>query len=336
MQSLSYLSILSCVFAGSHARLSEGLIQDQKLFVGFGNGSDVAEILNFPSSESQTPCASSIPEYPLGEVWGTVGMVVEGTIVLCGGVYYPSLDWYSECFALVMDNTSGLLEWQEFPSMEKQRGWGSSAMLEDGSWMVLMGEGHYGEMTHTSEIFNISTKSWISGPEFPVAQSGHCAVSINESFILLVGGWSQEDHCFLFNLEDESYQEVACLQSGERIFHSCTKTADGRVAVVGGCLKHEGNFACAEGVDDFFVDLEYFDPLTASWSYGPPLDKGVMGSALVSDGDDLLLLGGLTLDGLVDTMYRMKADKWELLDTKLNAKQMHFPAFPVDASVYNC
>ena len=94
---------------------------------------------------------------------------------------------------------------------------------------------------------------------------------------------------------------------------------------------------CFGDYSDYFVELEFFDPLTLSWSYGAPLEKGMMGSSLVADGEDLLLLGGSTMYGLQDTIYRLKVGgQWELLETKLNAKQMHFPAFPIDSSFYDC
>ena len=152
--------------------------------------------------------------------------------------------------------------------------------------MILMGEGSYGAMTYTTEIFNISTKSWSAGPEFPIYQSGHCAVALNDSHVFLVGGWWQEEQCFIFNLEDETFQEVPCLQSGGRRHHSCTRTADDRIAV--------------------------------------------------ADGDDLLLLGGCTAKGLQDTVYRLRGEEWELLDIKLDTKDMDFPTFSFDASIYVC
>ena len=84
-------------------------------------------------------------------------------------------------------------------------------------------------------------------------------------------------------------------------YHSCAKTSDGQVAVVGGFPRIDGLSKCDGEYDDYFVELEFFDTSTASWSYGPPLEQGIMGSSLVADGEDLLLLGGLTMDGLVDT-----------------------------------
>ena len=71
--------------------------------MGFGNGSNAAEFLNFLRSQSENPCRS-IPEYPLGEVWETVVLIVNEKIVLCGGVNYGSmLDWCSDCFILSVD-----------------------------------------------------------------------------------------------------------------------------------------------------------------------------------------------------------------------------------------
>jgi len=256
--------------------------------------------------------------------------------VICGGTYraqdYPddTEQYYSECFVLVMDNTSGLLEWKEFPGMKSKRAYATSILLEDGSWMILgHGDGD-GDVTLKSEIFNISTNSWSYGPEFPFERQMFCAVSIDKTLILWVG--EGEGQCFLFNTRDETFKEVACLQSGARHSHSCARTADGRVAVVGGYVKGpEGHWT------NITLDTEYFDPITASWSYGAPMPEGIVRSTLVTDGEDLLLLGG-SAGGYQpkDTIYRLRDDQWDLLDTKLNTKKMWFPAFPVDASVYNC
>ena len=138
MQNLLYTLLLSFLFVRSFARTT----QDERLFVGFGYGSSVAQILNFPSSGVQTPCKSEIPKYPLGKVYGPVGLVIDGNIVICGGK--ADLVWSSQCFALVFQETTGLLAWEEFPAMEHERAYASSIMLKDGSWMVLMGEGSYG------------------------------------------------------------------------------------------------------------------------------------------------------------------------------------------------
>merc|ERR1712198_317392 len=79
--------------------------------------------------------------YPHGEVEGTVGLLVNDTIVLCGGARYDDLGWYKDCFRLVSDELTGRLNWKFFPSMKHERGWAESVLLKDGSWLVLMGEG---------------------------------------------------------------------------------------------------------------------------------------------------------------------------------------------------
>merc|ERR1719431_1642942 len=220
--------------------------------------------------------------------------------------------------------------------MARSRGWGSSVQLREGSWLVVMGEGSYGEMTYTSEIFNISTQTWGSGPEFPLYQSGHCALSLNETHLMLVGGWDS-DLCYLYSVEEETFTEIPCLQSGGRHYHSCARTQDGRVAVVGGCPRIDGLSKCSGDFEDYFVELEFFDPTSLTWSYGPRLEKGVLGASLVADGEDLLLLGGMTMEGLVDTIYRLSnGGEWELLETKLNSRQMYFPVIPVDTAIYGC
>ena len=76
MQKLLLVFLLLCLFAINDAKNIRILVSNQKIFVGFGNGSDIAELLNFPSYQSETPYGS-IPAYPLGEVWGTFGLIVE-------------------------------------------------------------------------------------------------------------------------------------------------------------------------------------------------------------------------------------------------------------------
>ena len=96
-----------------------------------------SEILEFPSSQSNIPCTATIPDYPLGQVWGTVGAVIQDKIVLCGGAYWGGdvpLFWSEECYILEQNPEDMSLYWEKFPSMSMKRAWASSAILEDGSW----------------------------------------------------------------------------------------------------------------------------------------------------------------------------------------------------------
>ena len=43
-------------------------------------------------------------------------------------------------------------------------------------------------------------------------------------------------------------------------YHSCAKTSDGQVAVVGGFPRIDGLSKCEGEYDDYFVELEFFDP----------------------------------------------------------------------------
>jgi len=304
-------------------------VQGEQLFIGTGKGSDVPEFMNFPSSDSELPCDPDFPPYPHGEVEGTVGLLVNDSIVLCGGARYDDLGWYKDCFQLVSDEVTGRLNWKFFPSMSHERGWAQSILLKDGSWLVLMGEGRYGSQQSDSEIFNISTGTWTQGPEFPYATSGHCAVSINQSHILLVGGFNSG--CFIFNLEDNSFEAVPDLPSSIRQFHSCARRADGIIAIAGGCIDEDCVFPL-----QMSTKVELFDPQSMTWTAGPELDVGLAGAALVADGEDLLLIGGLNDEGLKDTVYRLRNDEWELLDSKLKNKKSFFPTMTIDTSDYNC
>ena len=126
MQNNLGILLFSLFFVSAYASTEE----DERLFVGFGYGSSSAEIINFPSSGVQTPCKSEIPKYPLGEVYGPVGLVVDGNIVICGG--YSDLVWSSQCFALVLQEATGLLVWEEFPGFEHERAYASSVLVKMG------------------------------------------------------------------------------------------------------------------------------------------------------------------------------------------------------------
>ena len=191
--------------------------------------------------------------------------------------------------------------------------------------MVIGGQASYGELTYTTEIYDVTSGNWSFGPDVPVLHNGDCAVSLNETHKLLIEG-STDDACFMFKPEDESFDEVPCPASNHGSFYSCTRMSDGRIAVMGG----------GHTWDSHFDDVEYFDPETLTWSKGQSLEEGIKGAALVADGDDLLLLGGESEQGLLDKVYRLRNDEWELIELKLNAKQMYFPAFPLDTSAYGC
>lgn len=72
---------------------------------------------------------------------------------------------------------------------------------------------------------------------------------------------------------------------------------DGRLWVAGGVSADKGRAKLA--------NVNVYDPGTQTWREGPSLPQGISHAALVSTGQQLFLLGGLTVAGSAATVYRL-------------------------------
>lgn len=120
---------------------------------------------------------------------------------------------------------------------------------------------------------------WQAVARMSDARVDHCAVSLGDGRVLVVGGTSSKggllDTAEIYG-PDDSFRQAASM-SAARMQHSCTLLADGRVLVAGGATR---------------ASAELFDPLSGGWTTvdGMMMRRGQ--TATTISGGRVLLAGG--------------------------------------------
>ena len=124
-----------------------------------------------------------LPDLPR-ETSSAVGFLVDDTPMVCGGAYNGD-----KCFSLEITD-QGNLNWIETFSFKKTR-FGSSAAKLGNSVFVTGGYVPTNQARNSSEILDPNL-GWQLGPELPIKLSDHCVTAINETHIILTGGFNSD------------------------------------------------------------------------------------------------------------------------------------------------
>ncbi|TRY81130.1 hypothetical protein TCAL_12318, partial [Tigriopus californicus] len=86
--------------------------------------------------------------------------------------------------------TKGTNQWNTFPSLSKTHIQGSMSLLGN-SPIVIGGKQANRDWHHgVVEIFDLATNQWILGPTLSPVRRGHASVVLNETSLVVVGGYS--------------------------------------------------------------------------------------------------------------------------------------------------
>jgi len=301
------------------------------IFVGPGFGSfGGAEIISLPlgSDSSSDVLVDDYPAFSDYQSWGLVAGFVNGNIIVCGTILLGD-----QCHSLNISTG----QWEPFMSMNSRRFMASSVMLSNGDFMVLGGDNGY-TWNMDSEYFSIEQQQWVTGPSIPNLMVGSCAVEMNDTHFLITGGWDHaHDNFYSYISDGKEFVQTNSFSIG-REDHACGLMPDGRIMVAGG-QEYHGDFLLSS--------VEIFDPLELTWEAGVELPLGLTGANLVSDGDDMLLLGGFEAyadyddDGLLpftvhNEIYRLSPGdtEWTLADTKMKHERLIFPVIKFQSDSY--
>ena len=147
-------------------------------------------------------------------------------------------------------------------SMQNARASHTASLLPDGSVLIaggFAGSGAESRPYASTELFDPASAVFRPGPDMTIPRSGHAAVTLKDSRILLVGGWSGTSGV---TNTAEIYDPVShrFSRAGNMAYArgECTATllADGKVLVTGGVNRNEQALSTAE----------IFDPRTNSFS----------------------------------------------------------------------
>ena len=169
--------------------------------------------------------------------------------------------------------------------------------------LVTGGSGKSGEGSlKSTEKLNVTSVQWESSFQLPKPSYGHCAVEINSTTILIIGGGTQQfgsKSTKIMHINDGKTQNGPKLRQKRRE-HSCgilRKNNTKYVIVSGGIsqnmLKSTETLHLTENLND------------QQWRSGPDLPTALTKSQMLSDEDSVYLIGGMSDTQAMSTIWRL-------------------------------
>ena len=232
--------------------------------------------------------------------------------------------------------------WKEIPSLTSVRGAASMSLSPYPNSSILR-TGGQNEFANTGEYLTENGWQNVSAP-LPVNISYHCAVLVNSTTILIIGGdqngIGESPNTYLFNTENEKWIEGPSLRIA-RENHGCAKIKEDdkssafNVIVVAGWTS---------SVDHRSVEI--LGNLVSNWEKGPELPLQLWINEIVEDPSGGVLLIGRDLNNDNDdhaTLLHLAHAKseWVVMPQKRKLKADNFrqyvrAAFYVPDEITNC
>lgn len=248
----------------------------------------------------------TIPDYPL-EFMAATGQTFNQTIVVCGGATSQAGEGLAAtpiCHSWTLSSplftrTFGQAQWSGEFNLTIPRAFAASVRIPHDYMMILGGVDHNNNTLDTIEVVDVGNKVSIPlGLKMPSPLAGHCAVQLNSTHTLVVGGASEGYVGFngvpslnakTWLLSEKGWEELEPLAVA-RTSHSCstyiTATGDPEVLVTGGVGVSDA------GTRTILNSVEIFSVAQGRWRRGPPLPLPQIGAGLVEMAGRPLLFGG--------------------------------------------
>jgi len=262
------------------------------------NGETCADLADFPVTNG-----------------GAVGANLNGTPIVCGGYFYPSV-YYQKCYKF----TNG--GWQEFASMNEKRGHAAGIMFKN-KFHVFGGYDGSSRL-QTSEIISIDGAVEY-GPELPEAVWLHAITSINSTVSLLSGGDTGDYSplTWFFNHETQAFSSGPSLLEGRYAHGSATivdKVTKAKIPMV------TGGYANSE--------LDSTELLiNGMWQSGPPLPKALCCFSMLEIHGDAYIFGGYDGSNFNSAIYQLTCSSgicsWSTLNQELKVAREYTVAIRV-------
>ena len=289
------------------------------LYVGQSYGA-TPELLSM-STLSPIRLSPSLPDHPLGQIYGYVAVQVDRGILHCGGKTSETSPAKKECYLL-----SNTAVWNKHVSMGTPR-FRPSAVLFWSGVLVTGGEDASGKVLASTEILKNGT--WIESVPLPTPLTRHCMLSLNRTHHIITGG-SQSTKTKQFSsatyiFSNNKFAQVANMTTARRS-HGCALA--GQNIFVGGGFNEE-----------LLSSVEYFSLTSLSWHPAPSLPLETTYGVLTNLGGNLYFIGGRNNKNI----YRLNTSSrkavmemtWELAGTMEDVKHS-FSALVWDYSGSAC
>jgi len=190
---------------------------------------------------ASTTC-QSLPAYPL-TMYSATGAFVKAKLVICGGQYPIT----SNCYTLSRTENT----WKLSGNLITPRL--GAASVEINNKLFIFGGADdpwaYSYLQSTEE-FDVDSGTSTAGPNMPLGIAYHCAVKVNDTTVLIIGGSdgsSELSSSYFYNAELETFTAGPSLTVA-RYWHACSILTERYVIVTGG---YNGAY--------FFNSTEYMD-----------------------------------------------------------------------------
>lgn len=266
---------------------------------GFGPGYE--ELRQVEVVKHDTTCPNVISDVPLksGRFLGDVsGMAeyVDGSVIYCR---------HSSCWKLDVARN----KWSKVGGFLTERDRAASAAVGD-IMVILGGRDVDGLDIIGFEMYDSSKNSWVAKPEWEMAQGRYsfCAVPVNSTALLVVGGYSRLGALASVELLDivtgrwETLEDLPKPRYGHSCLHMELAGAEG-ILVSGGALT---------GSDVQFLDLG-----TKKWRTLPPL-------LYRTDGHKMVLIEGIPTVFSWEHIEQFDGKEWRLADMRLSQSRSAF------------
>ena len=138
-------------------------------------------------SENQGRSCSASVNFPVEVAYASGGGFKDTGIVQCGGRKSSYASATEKCYYLAQDATFHEATY----SLQTKRSFASSVALPNGTFVITGGRDQNGNNLKTIEIID-TVNGDVSVPQqtLPEPISRHCSILVNESVILIIGGYS--------------------------------------------------------------------------------------------------------------------------------------------------
>ncbi len=236
---------------------------------------------------------------------GSVGALVKGLPIICGGVYFPKL-----CIGFDPWNNS----WFKHATTQVTRFLSAGDTIKGKKIIVVGGYTEDGPTNTTEIVYADGRVSF--GEELPLGLMSHCAVAINETTVFIAGGIDADhellNRAFIYDVVNGNLEEVAPMPH-KRAAHVCglIRKKDGNeykeaVVVAGGFGETAGAFP--------YVDVYVLH--NGAWVPGPELDAPAIGASAVQVNDSFIVVGGENSN----MIHELHVDRWQWVERKETLK----------------
>ena len=228
---LKDLNFFWCVFINIRINY---FVEFTKILLTTGHYLTFTDLISTLLIDLDGTCNVDLPNYPKA-LRGATGNFANDMILICGGKMVK-YGYINECYKL----SKGGKSFDTFQAMSENRGWASSAVINDQNIWITGGKNE--NSTHgTTEFINSSTI--FCGVNLPEPIDHHIIISLNSTTSFLIGGFIDDvssDKTYYFNHENNIWIEGPYL-NGPRAMHTAGVIKDHithleHVVVAGGSI----------------------------------------------------------------------------------------------------